>query len=213
VRSRGGHVVLHGESFPHALAHALALADQDGATFVPPFDDQDVIAGQGTVAMEILRQHPGQLDAIFVPVGGGGLIAGIAAYVKYLRPEIKVIGVEPDDSNCLQAAMAAGERVVLSQVGRDMNILNQLSAQMADYLMLDAEVVTNVYGNLMDEMMVTIVQGHAQRLGMKTIAGPCNQPIMMDTLSGIGIDFIYGDTIAEPQPLDLLLNTSYFAIN
>ncbi|MCL8330118.1 threonine ammonia-lyase, biosynthetic [Pseudomonas juntendi] len=117
VRSRGGHVVLHGESFPHALAHALKLADQAGATFVPPFDDPDVIAGQGTVAMEILRQHPGALDAIFVPVGGGGLIAGIAAYVKYLRPEVKVIGVEPDDSNCLQAAMAAGERVVLPQVG------------------------------------------------------------------------------------------------
>ena len=94
-----------------------------------------------------------------------------------------------------------------------MNVFSHLSANMADYLMLDTEMVTNVYGNLMDEMMVTIVQGHAQRLGMKTIAGPCNQPIMMDTLSGIGIDFIYGDTIAEPQPLDLLLNTSYFAIN
>ncbi|MCT8163358.1 MULTISPECIES: threonine ammonia-lyase, biosynthetic [unclassified Pseudomonas] len=117
VRSRGGHVVLHGESFPHALAHALTLADSEGATFVPPYDDPDVIAGQGTVAMEVLRQHPGPLDAIFVPVGGGGLIAGIAAYVKYLRPEVKVIGVEPDDSNCLQAAMAAGERVILPQVG------------------------------------------------------------------------------------------------
>ncbi|MDF9756630.1 biosynthetic threonine ammonia-lyase long form [Pseudomonas hunanensis] len=117
VRSRGGHVVLHGESFPHALAHALQLADRDGATFVPPFDDPDVIAGQGTVAMEILRQHPGPLHAIFVPVGGSGLIAGIAAYVKYLRPEVKVIGVEPQDSNCLQAALAAGERVILPQVG------------------------------------------------------------------------------------------------
>ena len=117
VRSRGGQVVLHGESFPHALAHALELADSQGATFVPPFDDPDVIAGQGTVALEILRQQPGALDAIFVPVGGGGLIAGIAAYVKYLRPSVKVIGVEPHDSNCLQAAMAAGERVVLPQVG------------------------------------------------------------------------------------------------
>lgn len=117
VRSRGGHVVLHGDSFPQALAHALTLADTEGMTFVPPFDDPDVIAGQGTVAMEILRQQPGNLDAIFVPVGGGGLIAGIAAYVKYLRPQVKVIGVEPADSNCLQAAMAAGERVVLSQVG------------------------------------------------------------------------------------------------
>ncbi|WP_271105004.1 threonine ammonia-lyase, biosynthetic [Pseudomonas tohonis] len=117
VLARGGRAVLHGDAFPEALAHALQLAEARGLTFVPPFDDPDVIAGQGTVAMEILRQHPGRLDAIFVPVGGGSLIAGIAAYVKYLRPEVKVIGVEPDDSNCLQAAMAAGERVVLEQVG------------------------------------------------------------------------------------------------
>ncbi|MED5611017.1 threonine ammonia-lyase, biosynthetic [Pseudomonas sp. JH-2] len=117
VLSRGGEVLLHGEAFPEALAHALQLAEAHGYTFVPPYDDPDVIAGQGTVAMEILRQHPGRLDAIFVPVGGGSLIAGIAAYVKYLRPEVKVIGVEPDDSNCLQAALVAGERVVLPQVG------------------------------------------------------------------------------------------------
>lgn len=117
VRSRGGKVVLHGDSFPEALAYSLKLVDEKGLVYIHPYDDPHTIAGQGTVAMEILRQHPGRLDAIFVPVGGGGLIAGIAAYVKYLRPEIKVIGVEPDDSNCLQAAMAAGERVVLSQVG------------------------------------------------------------------------------------------------
>ncbi|HBX55568.1 MAG TPA: threonine ammonia-lyase, biosynthetic [Pseudomonas sp.] len=117
VRSRGGKVMLHGDSFPEALAYSLKLVDEKGYIYIHPYDDPHTIAGQGTVAMEILRQHPGQLDAIFVPVGGGGLIAGIAAYVKYLRPEIKIIGVEPDDSNCLQAAMAAGERVVLSQVG------------------------------------------------------------------------------------------------
>ncbi|WP_371370584.1 threonine ammonia-lyase, biosynthetic [Pseudomonas sp. QL9] len=117
VLSRGGKVVLHGDAFPEALAQALTLVEEHGYTFVPPYDDPEVIAGQGTVAMEILRQHPGRLDAIFVPVGGGSLIAGIAAYVKYLRPETKVIGVEPDDSNCLQAALAAGERVVLPQVG------------------------------------------------------------------------------------------------
>ena len=117
VRSRGGKVVLHGDSFPEALAHSLQLVEEHGYVYVHPYDDPDTIAGQGTVAMEILRQHQGPLDAIFVPVGGGGLIAGIAAYVKYLRPEIKVIGVEPDDSNCLQQAMAYGERVVLQQVG------------------------------------------------------------------------------------------------
>lgn len=117
VRSRGGKVVLHGDSFPEALAYSLKLVDEKGYVYIHPYDDPHTIAGQGTVAMEVLRQHPGPLDAIFVPVGGGGLIAGIAAYVKYLRPEIKIIGVEPDDSNCLQAAMAAGERVVLPTVG------------------------------------------------------------------------------------------------
>ncbi|MBD2839546.1 threonine ammonia-lyase, biosynthetic [Pseudomonas sp. JM0905a] len=117
VRARGGKVVLHGDAFPEALAHSLKLVEEKGFVYIHPYDDPEVIAGQGTVAMEILRQHPGRLDAIFVPVGGGGLVAGIAAFVKYLRPEVKVIGVEPDDSNCLQAAMAAGERVVLGQVG------------------------------------------------------------------------------------------------
>ncbi|HDL6375765.1 TPA: threonine ammonia-lyase, biosynthetic [Pseudomonas aeruginosa] len=117
VLARGGEALLHGDAFPDALAHALQLAEREGMTFVPPYDDPDVIAGQGTVAMEILRQHSGRLDAIFVPVGGGSLIAGIAAYVKHLRPDIRVIGVEPEDSNCLQAALAAGERVVLGQVG------------------------------------------------------------------------------------------------
>ncbi len=117
VRARGGKAVLYGDAFPDALAHALKLAEEKGLTYIPPYDDPEVIAGQGTVAMEILRQHQGPLDAIFVPVGGGGLVAGIAAYVKYLRPEIRVIGVEPEDSCCLQAAMLAGERVILGQVG------------------------------------------------------------------------------------------------
>lgn len=117
VRSHGAKVVLHGDAFPEALAHAFKLVEEKGFTFVHPYDDPDTIAGQGTIAMEILRQHNGPLNAIFVPVGGGGLIAGIAAYIKYLRPDIKVIGVEPVDSNCLQAALKAGKRVTLNQVG------------------------------------------------------------------------------------------------
>ncbi len=116
VRSRGAEAVLRGESFPFALAHALQLAEASGCTFVSPFDDPDVIAGQGTVALEILRQQQGPLHAIFVPVGGGGLIAGIAAYVKYLRPEVRIVGVEPEGSSCLLAALRAGERVVLPSV-------------------------------------------------------------------------------------------------
>lgn len=117
VRDRGAEALLHGESFPYALEHALNLARETGREFVSPFDDPDVIAGQGTVAMEILSQHAGALDAIFVPVGGGGLIAGIAAYIKYLRPQVRIIGVESRHSACLQAALAAGERIILPSVG------------------------------------------------------------------------------------------------
>ena len=94
VRARGGEVVLHGESFTDAYQHALKLQAEQGLTFVHPFDDPDVIAGQGTIGMEILRQHRAPLDAIFVAIGGGGLLAGVAAYVKAVRPGIKVIGVE-----------------------------------------------------------------------------------------------------------------------
>ena len=117
VRRLGGTVVLFGDTFDEALVHAKALRAERGMTFVPPYDDPDIIAGQGTVGMEILRQHPDPIEAIFVPIGGGGLAAGIAAFVKYLRPEVKVIGVEPEDAACMAAAIAAGSRVVLDQVG------------------------------------------------------------------------------------------------
>ena len=117
VRARGGKVVLHGDTFDEAFVHSQKLVEEKGMTYIHPYDDPDVIAGQGTVAMEILRQHTGHIDAIFVPVGGGGLAAGIAAYVKYLRPEIKVIAVESTESACLAAAMKAGRRVTLTHVG------------------------------------------------------------------------------------------------
>ncbi len=118
VRRRGAQIALHGNAFDEANTYARQLAEEQGRTFIHPYDDEDVIAGQGTVAMEILRQYSaGDLHAIFVPVGGGGLIAGIAAFVKYLRPEVKVIGVEPDDAACMYAALQAGERVQLDQVG------------------------------------------------------------------------------------------------
>ncbi len=117
VIALGGEVILHGESFDSAKQHAEQLATEKGYTYCPPFDDPDVIAGQGTIAMEILKQFSGPIDAIFVPVGGGGLIAGIAVYIKYLSPETKIIGVESTESACLSAALAAGERVVLPYVG------------------------------------------------------------------------------------------------
>ncbi len=117
VRQLGGKAVLKGDSFDEANEHAQLLALEKDLTFVHPFDDPDVIAGQGTIGMEILRQHPDPLEAIFVPVGGGGLIAGIGAYVKYLYPEIKVIGVEPDDAPTLASALQAGRRTLLQRVG------------------------------------------------------------------------------------------------
>lgn len=117
VRNFGGRVVLHGDSYDEAKAHAEKLVAERGLTYIPPYDDPDVIAGQGTVGMEILSQHPRPIHAIFVPVGGGGLIAGIAAYVKQLRPDIRIISVEPEDAPTLERAMAAGRRVSLDEVG------------------------------------------------------------------------------------------------
>jgi len=113
VKTRGAKVVLHGDGYPQAAEHAAVLQAAQDLVFVHPFDDIDVIAGQGTVGMEIVNQHWGQPDAIFVPVGGGGLIAGIAAYVKYLYPRTKIIGVEAQGSACLHAALQAGRRVKL----------------------------------------------------------------------------------------------------
>lgn len=117
VQSYGAEVILNGSTYDDASKYAQHLVEQQGLAYVHPYDDIEVIAGQGTIGMEILQQHTSKLDAIFVPVGGGGLIAGIAAYVKYLRPDIKIIGVEPKDAACLHAALKANERVTLEQVG------------------------------------------------------------------------------------------------
>ena len=117
VRRLGGKVVLHGDSYDDAYEHAVQLGESGGLTFVHPYDDPDVIAGQGTIGFEILKQHAGKLDAIFVPVGGGGLIGGIAVYVKQLRPDIKIIGVEPEDADGMARSLAAGKRVRLDHVG------------------------------------------------------------------------------------------------
>ncbi|MEO8670724.1 MAG: threonine ammonia-lyase, biosynthetic [Tahibacter sp.] len=120
VRAHGGdavEIVLHGESYSDAQAHAETLAQKKQLSFVHPFDDPDVIAGQGTIGMEILRQHPGAIDAIFVAIGGGGLIAGVAAYVKAVRPEVRVIGVQSTDSDAMARSLEAGRRITLKDVG------------------------------------------------------------------------------------------------
>jgi threonine dehydratase len=117
VKALGGEVVLHGESYSDAYLHAVEIGQQQGLTFVHPFDDPDVIAGQGTIAMEILRQHQGPLDAVFVAIGGGGLISGVANYIKAVRPEIKVIGVQMNDSDAMAQSVAARKRITLDDVG------------------------------------------------------------------------------------------------
>ena len=117
VRARGAEVVLHGDTFEEAFAHSQVLQAAGGATYIHPYDDLDVIAGQGTIGMELLRQMPRGMEAVFVPVGGGGLIAGIAAYLKRLQPGIRIIGVEPVDANALHCSLAAGHRVKLASVG------------------------------------------------------------------------------------------------
>ncbi|SUX54146.1 threonine ammonia-lyase, biosynthetic [Chromobacterium vaccinii] len=117
VKQRGGQVVLSGDSFNEAFQHAVKLAEESGRTYIPPFDDPDVIAGQGTVGMEILRQHPDDLNAVFVAIGGGGLAAGVASFIKRLKPEIKIIGVQPVDSDAMRQSIEKGERVELKDVG------------------------------------------------------------------------------------------------
>lgn len=117
VRYWGGTVVLFGDTFDEAYAHARHLEQQQGLTFIHPYDDPDVIAGQGTIGVELLQQHPEPIEAVFVPIGGGGLAAGVASYIKFLRPNTKVIGVEPVDAASMYQAIRQGKRVVLDRVG------------------------------------------------------------------------------------------------
>jgi len=151
VRSFGGEVVLFGDSYSDAYSHAVELEKKEGLTFVHPFDDPDVIAGQGTIAMELLRQHQGRLDAVFVAIGGGGLISGVANYIKAVRPEIKVIGVQMNDSDAMTQSVAAQQRVTLTDVGLfsdgtavklvGAETFRVASALVDEYLLVDTDAV------------------------------------------------------------------------
>jgi len=136
VKARGAQVILHGDSFDEAFEKSQELVTEYDYTYLHPFDDTEVIAGQGTVAVELLGQLTRPIDAVFIPVGGGGLAAGMAAYIKYVRPDIKVIAVEPEDAACLAAAMHAKSRVVLPQVGlfADGVAVKQIGANTFDIL-------------------------------------------------------------------------------
>jgi threonine dehydratase len=117
VRARGADIVLHGDSYTDAYEYAQEQAQREGKSFIHPYDDPDVIAGQGTIGMEILRQHPGRIDVVFVAVGGGGLIAGVSSYIKALRPDVRIVAVQAADSDAMIQSLASEERVVLSTVG------------------------------------------------------------------------------------------------
>jgi threonine dehydratase len=144
VKGFGGEVVLFGDSYSDAYNHSLALQKKQGLSFVHPFDDPDVIAGQGTIAMEMLRQHQGPLDAVFVAIGGGGLISGVANYIKAVRPGVKVIGVQMNDSNAMMQSVAAKKRVTLPDVG----LFSDGTA-----VKLVGEETFRVASNLVDEYM------------------------------------------------------------
>jgi threonine dehydratase len=151
VRALGGEVLLHGESYSDAYQHAIELAERHGYAFVHPFDDPDVIAGQGTIGMEILRQRQRPIDAIFLAVGGGGLISGVAAYMKAVRPEIKIVGVQMTDSDAMLRSIRAGERIRLDDVGlfSDGTAVKQVGeetfrltkAYVDDFIVVDADAV------------------------------------------------------------------------
>ncbi|MCU0968453.1 MAG: threonine ammonia-lyase, biosynthetic [Rubrivivax sp.] len=151
VQALGGEVVLHGDSYSDAHGHAVALQEQKGLTFVHPFDDPHVIAGQGTVGMEILRQIQGPIDAVFVAIGGGGLVSGVAAYLKAVRPEVRVIGVQTVDSDAMLRSVRAGRRVQLADVGlfSDGTAVKMVGAEtfrlaralVDDYVVVDTDAV------------------------------------------------------------------------
>lgn len=165
---------------------------------------------------------------VALPVSGAGLVSDtfvnelleqlsssrMPARLLHLTIQSSDLLTEPQRAYAsLKRLRKAGCRMVLSHVGRDLELFNTLSHHLFDYVMLDPDLILNVHCNLMDEMMVTIVHGHAQRMALQTIAGPADMPLVMDTLSGIGIDLIYGESISQPQPLELLLTNSYFGIN
>ena len=184
VKARGGshvQVVLFGESYSDAQVRADELAAEQGLTFVHPFDDPDVIAGQGTVGMEIARQHPGPIDAVFVAIGGGGLAAGVASFLKAVRPDVKIIGVQMIDSDAMTRSVRAGKRVTLSEVGlfADGTAVKRVGAEtfrlcrqlIDDYVLVDTdEVCAAIKDVFLDTRSVTEPAGALSIAGMKSYA-------------------------------------------
>ena len=213
VAACGAEVVLHGDSYDDAHARARELEQECGMTFIHPYDDPDVIAGQGTIAVELLQQHTAPLEAVFVPAGGGGLIAGVAAYVAYLRPEIRVVSAEAEDNDCLRQALAAGKRVSLNRVGlfADGTAVRQIGEEpfkIVRDLVKDAVVVTNdeicaAIKDIYDDLRV--VAEPADALGIAALkawaaAHPGTAPLAA-ILSGANMNFSQLRYVAERTDL------------
>ena len=200
VKDLGGHAILHGDTYDDAASHAQQLCKKHGYTYVHPYDDPEVIAGQGTVGMEILNQHPGDIDVVFVPVGGGGLIAGVASYIKYLRPRTRIIGVEAEGSACLAAAMRAGRRVRLRYDQLDLFADGVSVAQIGRHTFKVAlETVDDVITVNTDEICAAIkdlfddLRSIAEPAGALAIAGAKKYGRSFDTavaiVSGANVNF------------------------
>jgi threonine dehydratase len=214
VRNRGAQVILHGDTYNDAAEHAMALVAEKGYTFVHAFDDKEVIAGQGTVGVEVLRQHSGPLEAVFVPVGGGGLMAGMAAYIKYIRPEIRMIAVEAEDSACLKAALEAGRRVKLAQVGlfADGVAVNQvgkntfaiLRACVDEVVTVNTDEICAAIKDIFDDTRtVTEPAGALAIAGLKKYLAnnPCSDKNYLAVVTGANVNFDRLRHIAERAEL------------
>ncbi len=186
VRHWGGKIILSGDTFDDAYTYARALERERGLTFIHPYDDRDVIAGQGTIAVEILNQHPDQIEAIFVPIGGGGLAAGVASYVKFLRPEIKIIGVEPIDAASMKAAIDANSRVLLDRVGlfADGVAVRQAGVEtfrlcrelLDDVIVVDTDDICAAIKDIFEDVRVLAEPAGALSLaGLKAYVAECSQ--------------------------------------
>ncbi len=202
VKALGGRAELYGDSYDEAYEHARNIALKKNIPFIHPYDDVDVIAGQGTIATEILRQYSDHIDAVFIPVGGGGLIAGMAVYIKSLRPKVKVIGVEPEDAACFKAALKAGKRIKLDQVGLFADGVAVRQAGKLPYKMA-AEFIDQIITVNTDEICAAVkdvfedTRSIAEPAGALALAGTkkyidntaCSNACLVTVVSGANMNF------------------------
>ncbi|MDO4696979.1 MAG: threonine ammonia-lyase, biosynthetic [Neisseria sp.] len=202
VRARGGNVVLAGTSYNDAYDHAMKLVADSGLSYIPPFDDEYVIAGQGTIAMEIIRQHPKPIDAVFVPIGGGGLAAGIAAFIKNVRPEIKVIGVETFDACAMKQSIEAGQRITLKDVGlfADGTAVKLVGEEtfavcrdlLDDIILVDTDAICSALKDIFDDTRsITEPSGALALAGLKAyiVREQCENQTLVAVNSGANMNF------------------------